>query len=79
MFSHSSVYDLCDVFDGLRIVLHAVVGQGDVVGQRWHKKHMNKEKQEIYGHYERTSADRGPFFVWSFKLLLKRKRTQTSV
>lgn len=27
--------DLLDVFDGLVVVLQAVVAQGDVVGQRW--------------------------------------------
>lgn len=41
MFPHPSVYDLCDVFDGLRVVLHAVVGQGDVVEQRWSKEQQS--------------------------------------
>lgn len=34
MFPDASFYDLSDVFEGLGVVLQAVVTQGDVVGQR---------------------------------------------
>lgn len=37
MFPDASVYDLVDVFVGLRVVLQAVVTQGDVVGQSWER------------------------------------------
>lgn len=34
MFADASFYDLSNVFEGLSVVLQAVVTQGDVVGQR---------------------------------------------
>lgn len=34
MFPDASFYDLSDIFEGLSVVLQAVVTQGDVVGQR---------------------------------------------
>lgn len=35
MLPDAALDDLLDVFDGLVVVLQAVVTQGDVVGQRW--------------------------------------------
>lgn len=49
----SSFYDLSDVFESLRVVLQAVVRQGDVVGQRCQK---GSEKEEEKTNDERVKS-----------------------
>lgn len=46
MFPDASVYDLIDVFVGLRVVLQAVVTQGDVVGQRWKRGGAGRQRNQ---------------------------------
>lgn len=47
MLPDAALDDLLDVFDGLVVVLQAVVTQGDVVGQRWRSDRQEDRRNKM--------------------------------
>lgn len=58
MLPDAALDDLLDIFDGLVVVLQAVVTQGDVVGQRW-----QSDRQEDRGNKMNISRATSEIFV----------------